>query len=558
MSAEANALPPREVMEFDVVIVGAGPAGLATAIRLRQRAIEAGRELSVCVLEKGSEPGAHVLSGAVMDPRALTELFPDWAERGAPLKQKVTRDEFLFLSETGARSTPNALLPECFHNEGNYIISLGEVTRWLAQQAEALEVAIFPGFAAAEVLYGDNGEVIGVATGDMGIEKDGSIGPAFERGMALQAKYTIFAEGARGHLGRQLIARYKLDEGKDPQAYGIGIKELWQIDPAKHEPGLVVHAAGWPLDSDTYGGAFLYHADGGKVAIGYVVGLDYRNPWLSPFEEFQRFKTHPQIRKHLEGGTRIGYGARAITAGGLLSLPKTVFPGGALVGCEAGYLNASRIKGSHAAIKTGMLCADAAFDALAAGRQHDELSAYPKAFEASWLFTELQQAKNFKQWFKKGQTVATLMTGVEQWLLPKLGVRNPPWTLHRTQPDHACLEPASRHTRIAYPKPDGVLTFDRLSSVFLSSTNHDENQPSHLTLKDPSIPVKVNLAEYAGPEARYCPAGVYEFIGDADNARLQINAQNCVHCKTCDIKDPTQNIVWVTPQGGGGPNYSGM
>ncbi|KAG1264574.1 hypothetical protein G6F65_014342 [Rhizopus arrhizus] len=541
MSAEANALPPREVMEFDVVIVGAGPAGLATAIHLRQRAIEAGRELSVCVLEKGSEPGAHVLSGAVMDPRALTELFPDWAERGAPLKQKVTRDEFLFLSETGARSTPNALLPECFHNEGNYIISLGEVTRWLAQQAEALEVAIFPGFAAAEVLYGDNGEVIGVATGDMGIEKDGSIGPAFERGMALQAKYTIFAEGARGHLGRQLIARYKLDEGKDPQAYGIGIKELWQIDPAKHEPGLVVHAAGWPLDNDTYGGAFLYHADGGKVAIGYV-----------------RFKTHPSIRKHLEGGTRIGYGARAITAGGLMSLPKTVFPGGALVGCEAGYLNVSRIKGSHAAIKTGMLCADAAFDALAADRQHDELDAYPKAFEASWLFTELQQAKNFKQWFKKGQTVATLMTGIEQWLLPKLGVRNPPWTLRHSTPDHACLEPAAKHTRIAYPKPDGVLTFDRLSSVFLSSTNHDENQPSHLTLKDASIPVKVNLAEYAGPEARYCPAGVYEFVGEADNARLQINAQNCVHCKTCDIKDPTQNIVWVTPQGGGGPNYSGM
>jgi len=558
MSAEANALPPREVMEFDVVIVGAGPAGLATAIRLRQRAIEAGRELSVCVLEKGSEPGAHVLSGAVMDPRALTELFPDWAERGAPLKQKVTRDEFLFLSETGARTTPHALLPECFHNEGNYIISLGEVTRWLAQQAEALEVAIFPGFAAAEVLYGDDGAVIGVATGDMGIEKDGSIGPAFERGMALQAKYTVFAEGARGHLGRQLISRFKLDEGKDPQAYGIGIKELWQIDPAKHEPGLVVHAAGWPLDTDTYGGAFLYHADGGKVAIGYVVGLDYRNPWLSPFEEFQRFKTHPSIRKHLEGGTRIGYGARAITAGGLMSLPKTVFPGGALVGCEAGYLNVSRIKGSHAAIKTGMLCADAAFDALVADRQHDELSAYPAAFETSWLHDELKLSKNFKQWFKKGQTVATLMTGIEQWLLPKLGVRNPPWTLRHSIPDHACLEPASKHTRIAYPKPDGVLTFDRLSSVFLSSTNHDENQPSHLTLKDASIPVKVNLAEYAGPEARYCPAGVYEFVGDGNDARLQINAQNCVHCKTCDIKDPTQNIVWVTPQGGGGPNYSGM
>ena len=558
MSAEANALPPREVMEFDVVVVGAGPAGLATAIRLRQRAIDAGRELSVCVLEKGSEPGAHVLSGAVMDPRALTELFPDWAERGAPLKQKVTRDEFLFLSETGARTTPHALLPECFHNEGNYIISLGEVTRWLAQQAEALEVAIFPGFAAAEVLYGDDGAVIGVATGDMGIEKDGTIGPAFERGMALQAKYTVFAEGARGHLGRQLISRFKLDEGKDPQAYGIGIKELWQIDPAKHEPGLVVHAAGWPLDTDTYGGAFLYHADGGKVAIGYVVGLDYKNPWLSPFEEFQRFKTHPSIRKHLEGGTRIGYGARAITAGGLMSLPKTVFPGGALVGCEAGYLNVSRIKGSHAAIKTGMLCADAAFDALVADRQHDELSAYPAAFETSWLHDELKLSKNFKQWFKKGQTVATLMTGIEQWLLPKLGVRNPPWTLRHSIPDHACLEPASKHTRIAYPKPDGVLTFDRLSSVFLSSTNHDENQPSHLTLKDASIPVKVNLAEYAGPEARYCPAGVYEFVGDGNDARLQINAQNCVHCKTCDIKDPTQNIVWVTPQGGGGPNYSGM
>ncbi len=558
MSEEINVLPPREVMEFDVVIVGGGPAGLATAIRLRQRAIEAGRELSVCILEKGSEPGAHILSGAVMDPRALSELFPDWAERGAPLKQKVTRDEFLFLNETGSRSTPNALLPECFHNEGNYIVSLGEVTRWLAQQAEALEVAIFPGFPAAEVLYSEDGAVIGVATGDMGIEKNGQPGPAFERGMALHAKYTIFAEGSRGHLGRQLIARFQLDAGKDPQAYGIGIKELWQIDPVKHEPGLVVHAAGWPLDNDTYGGAFLYHAEGGKVSIGYVVGLDYKNPWLSPFEEFQRFKTHPDIRKHLEGGKRIGYGARAITAGGLMSLPRTVFPGGALVGCEAGYLNVSRIKGSHAAIKTGMLAADAAFDALVADRQHDELSAYPQAFETSWLHAELQQAKNFKQWFKKGQTVATLMTGIEQWLLPKLGIRNPPWTLRHSTPDHACLEPASKHAKINYPKPDGVLTFDRLSSVFLSSTNHAEDQPSHLTLKDASVPVRINLAEYAGPEARYCPAGVYEFVGSDGHEQLQINAQNCVHCKTCDIKDPTQNIVWVTPQGGGGPNYSGM
>jgi len=545
-------------MEFDVVVVGAGPAGLATAIRLRQRAIEAGSELSVCVLEKGSEPGAHLLSGAVMDPCALAELFPDWAERGAPLRQKVTRDEFLFLSAEGSRRTPDAFLPECFHNEGNYIVSLGEVGRWLAQQAEALEVAIFPGFAAAEVLYGEAGEVVGVATGDMGIEKDGSRGPNFERGMALHAKYTVFAEGSRGHLGRQLIARFKLDEGRDPQAYGIGIKELWQIDPEKHEPGLVVHAAGWPLDADTYGGAFLYHAEGGKVSIGYVVGLDYRNPYLSPFEEFQRFKTHPDIRRHLEGGKRIGYGARSITAGGLLSLPKTVFPGGALVGCEAGFLNVSRIKGSHAALKTGMLAADAAFDALAAGRQHDELSAYPQAFEASWLHAELQQTRNFKQWFKKGRTLATLMTGIEQWLLPRLGIRNPPWTLRHSTPDHACLEPASRHARIDYPRPDGVLTFDRLSSVFLSSTNHEENQPSHLTLKDPSVPVQVNLAEYAGPEARYCPAAVYEFVGPEGDQRLQINAQNCVHCKTCDIKDPTQNIVWVAPQGGGGPNYPGM
>ncbi|WP_442682842.1 electron transfer flavoprotein-ubiquinone oxidoreductase [Stenotrophomonas sp. JC08] len=559
MNTEANtALPPREAMEFDVVIVGAGPAGLATAIRLRQLAVEKGQELSVCVLEKGSEPGAHILSGAIMDPRALTELFPDWAQRGAPLKQAVTRDEFLFLDETGAKATPHALLPECFHNDGNYIVSLGEVTRWLAQQAEALEVAIFPGFAAAEVLYDDTGAVMGVATGDMGIRKDGSHGPNYERGMELHAKYTVFAEGSRGHLGRQLISRFKLDEGKDPQSYGIGIKELWQIDPAKHEPGLVVHAAGWPLDSDTYGGAFLYHADGGKVSIGYVVGLDYKNPWLSPFEEFQRFKTHPAIRKHLEGGKRIAYGARALTAGGILSLPKTVFPGGALVGCEAGYLNASRIKGSHAAIKTGMLAAEAAFDALVAGRSRDELTAYPEAFEASWLKTELLQSKNFKQWFKKGRTLATLMTGIEQWLLPKLGIRNAPWTIHRTKADHECLEPAAQHAKIDYPKPDNVLTFDRLSSVFLSSTNHEEDQPSHLTLKDASIPVSVNLAEYAGPEARYCPAGVYEFVGEGADTRLQINAQNCVHCKTCDIKDPTQNIVWVTPQGGGGPNYPAM
>ena len=549
---------PRESMEYDVVVVGAGPGGLAAAIRLKQLAAEAGREVSVCVLEKGSEPGAHILSGAIMDPRALSELFPDWAGRGAPMGQEVTRDEFLFLGETGARGTPAFLLPDCFRNHGNYIVSLGAVTRWLAQQAEALGVEIFAGFAADEVLYDGNGAVRGVATGNMGLDRDGLPTAEFQLGMELLAKYTVFAEGSRGHLGRQLIARFRLDEGRDPQSYGIGLKELWQADPARHQPGLVVHTAGWPLADDTYGGSFLYHAADGKISVGFVVGLDYRNPWLSPFEEFQRFKTHPAIRTHLEGATRIGYGARAITAGGLLSLPKLVFPGGALVGCEAGTLNASRIKGSHAALKTGMLAAEAAFQALAEGRAHDELAAYPEAFERSWLHAELQQSKNFKQWFKKGRRLATLMTGIEQWLLPKLGIRNPPWTLHRDRPDHACLEPAAGHAPIAYPKPDGVLTFDRLSSVFLSSTHHDESQPSHLLLRDPAVPVDVNLREYAGPEARYCPAGVYEFIGAAGSERLQVNFANCVHCKTCDIKDPTQNITWTAPQGGGGPTYPSM
>jgi len=545
---------PREAMDYDVVIIGAGPAGLSAAIRLKQLAEQQGRELSVCVLEKGSEPGAHILSGAVMDPIAISELFPDWQQRGAPLNTPVSEDRFLFLTESSAVATPSWLLPGCFQNHGNYIVSLGNVVRWLAQQAEALGVEIFPGFAAAEILYNDQCAVVGVATGNMGVGKDGAATADFQLGMALNAKYTLFAEGSRGHLGKQLIASYRLDAGKDPQTYGIGLKELWEIDPAKHQPGLVIHTAGWPLNADTYGGSFLYHLENNQVAVGYVVGLGYDNPYLSPFEEFQRYKTHPAIRGFFEGGKRISYGARAITAGGLQSLPKLTFPGGALIGCDAGFLNASRIKGSHAAMKSGMLAAEAAFDAIAAGRAQDELTAYSTGFEKSWLHQELHVARNFKPAMGKGLYLGTLLVGIDQVLFRGKA----PWTLHHEHPDHLGLRPAAECQPIAYPKPDNVLTFDRLSSVFISNTNHNEHQPAHLTLTDSSVPVAVNLGTYAGPEQRYCPAGVYEYVEDNGQPRLQINAQNCVHCKTCDIKDPKQNIVWVTPEGGGGPNYANM
>ncbi len=557
---------PREAMEYDVALIGGGPGGLATAIRIKQLANESGKDVSVVVLEKGSEPGAHILSGAVMDPKALTELIPNWKELGCPLNQEVTGDDLLMLTETGATRTPGWLMPRNFHNDGCYVVSLSNVVKWMAAHAESIGVEIFAGFAAAEVLYNDDAaahggvpSVKGVATGNLGLGKDGEPTDNFQLGMELHAKYTVFAEGARGHLGKQVIAKYKLNEGRDAQTFAIGIKELWEVDPAKAKPGLVVHTSGWPMQDDTFGGGFLYHLEDNKVTLGFVLGLDYQNPWLSPFEEMQRWKTHPAIRAHLEGGKRIGYGARAINNGTPQALPKTVFPGGALIGCDAGYLNAARIKGSHAAIKSGALAGEAAFEAVAAGRSSDELSAYPQAFEASWLARELDKYRNFKLWFKKGMSVGTLMTGVEQWLLPKIGIDSPPWTLHGHKPDHLSLKPASECAQIQYPKPDGKLTFDRLSSVFISNTNHEENQPAHLTLKDASVPVAINLAQYAGPESRYCPAGVYEYVKNDDNSeRLQINAQNCVHCKTCDIKDPTQNIVWVTPEGGGGPNYSGM
>jgi len=547
-------------MQYDVVIVGAGPAGLSAAIRLKQLAAGAGRELAVCVLEKGSEIGAHILSGAVIDPRALAELLPEWQSQGAPLNTLVAQDRFLVLSEQSARRIPNFLMPPLMNNHGCYIVSLGNVCRWLAKQAEALGVEIYPGFAAAEILYTSERAVRGVATGDVGVAKDGTHKPDYQPGMELHAKYTLFAEGCRGSLSEALIAKFGLRAGVDPQKYGIGLKELWRVAPEKHQPGLVMHTQGWPLDAKTGGGSFMYHFEDHLVAVGFVVHLSYANPHLSPFDEFQRFKTHPAIRGTFEGGKRLSYGARAISEGGLQSIPKLIFPGGALIGDAAGFLNVPRIKGTHNAMKSGMLGAEAAFEAMLSEREHDELSSYPDAFRASWAYSDLYKVRNVKPGLKWGNAIGTVHGGMHMWLNDLHLGALVGWTLHHGKPDHECLKAAADMPKIEYPPYDGVLTFDKLSSVFISNTNHEEDQPSHLQLRDPAIPVAVNLSIYDGPEQIYCPAGVYEFVDTDSGAgkRLQINAQNCVHCKTCDIKDPQQNIHWVTPEGGGGPNYPNM
>nr|WP_211331908.1 electron transfer flavoprotein-ubiquinone oxidoreductase [Inmirania thermothiophila] len=537
-------------MPFDVVIVGAGPAGLSAAIRLRQLAAEHDRDLSVCVLEKGSEVGAHILSGCVIEPRSLDELIPDWRERGAPLHTPVTEDRFLFLTERGARRLPT---PPQMRNHGNYIISLGNLCRWLAEQAEALGVEIFPGFAAAEVLYDEDGAVRGVATGDMGIGRDGKPTANYTPGVELHARMTLFAEGCRGSLTQGLFERFGLREGVDPQTYGIGIKELWEVQPERHQPGLVIHTVGWPLDAHTYGGSFLYHLEENLVAVGFVVGLDYENPYLSPFQEMQRFKLHPAIRPTFEGGRRIAYGARALNEGGFQAIPHLTFPGGALIGCAAGFLNVPKIKGTHTAMKSAMVAAEAVFDALA--RDEREPAGYPEALRRSWLWDELYRVRNIRPAFRWGLWGGMAYSALETYLLRGRA----PWTLRHREPDHARLRPAAECRPIAYPKPDGVITFDRLSSVALANVFHEENQPPHLRLRDPEVPIRVNLARYDAPEQRYCPAGVYEIVEEEGRGpRLQINFANCVHCKTCDIKDPTQNIVWTVPEGGGGPNYPNM
>jgi len=542
----------RESMDYDVVIVGAGPSGLTTAIRLKQLAAEQDQDLSVCVLEKGSEVGAHILSGAVLEPHTLDELIPDWKERGAPLNTPAREDHFLFLTRETSYRLPT---PPQMHNHGNYVISLGNLCRWLATQAEELGVEIYPGFAAAEVIYDDDGAVAGVITGDMGVGRDGQPTEQFAPGMELHARYTVFAEGCRGSLTKTLFERFRLREGVDPQTYGIGIKELWEIDPAQSQPGKIIHTTGWPLDPRTYGGSFLYHMENNQVAVGFVIGLDYENPHLSPFDEFQRFKTHPDIRPTFEGGRRIAYGARALSEGGFQSIPKLTFPGGLLIGDTAGFLNVPKIKGNHMAMKSGMVAAEAVFAAAAAGRSADEISEYPERLQKSWLWDELYAARNIRPSFRWGLWGGLLYSAVDTYVFRG----HAPWTLHHHE-DHSALKPARDCPKIEYPKPDGKVSFDKLSSVFISNTNHEENQPCHLTLKDASVPVRINLALYDAPEQRYCPAGVYEIVRDGANnePRLQINAQNCVHCKTCDIKDPTQNINWTVPEGGGGPNYPNM